>query len=77
MVPIRSTAGYTPRGIKNEFSRIVGSVIVAGSLPPPLTRPSAVHVLPPRLGGSYIILPVAVKFPIDLVQVDRFENIEV
>src|SRR4029453_19610580 len=51
-----------PRGIRNEFSSIAGSVMVAGSLPPPVTRPKAVHVLPPRLGGSYIILPWPLSF---------------
>src|SRR6266550_1166840 len=43
-----------PRGIRNEFARTVWSVIEPGSLPPPLTRARAVHVLPPRFGGSYI-----------------------
>ena len=43
-----------PRGIRNEFARTVGSVIEPGSLPPPLIRAREVHVLPPRLGGSYI-----------------------
>src|SRR5262249_58733214 len=46
-----------PRGIRNEFSSTAGSVMDAGSLPPPLTLPKAVHVLLPRLGGSYITLP--------------------
>ena len=47
-----------PRGIRNEFARTVESVIVEpGSfVTPPLTRPNPVHVLPPRLGGSYITL---------------------
>src|SRR5438094_4868125 len=43
-----------PRGIRNELVRTVGSVIEPGSLPPPETRASPVHVLPPRFGGSYI-----------------------
>jgi hypothetical protein len=46
-----------PLGIRNEFARTVVSVMVAGSLPPPLTRASAVQVLPPRFGGSYITFP--------------------
>src|SRR5262249_45613969 len=46
-----------PRGIRNELASTVGSVIVAGSLPPPVTRPRAVHVLLPRFGGSFITLP--------------------
>ena len=43
--------------MKNAFASTAGSVIEPGSSPPPETRPNAVQVLPPRLGGSYIILP--------------------
>src|ERR1051325_5206092 len=43
-----------PRGMRKEFASTVGLVIDAGSSPPPETRASAVQVLPPRLGGSYI-----------------------
>src|SRR4029079_16488928 len=43
-----------PRGMRKEFASTVGSVIEPGSSPPPLTRPRALQVLPPRLGGSYI-----------------------
>ena len=46
-----------PLGIRNEFASTVVSVMVAGSLPPPLTRANAVQVLPPRFGGSYITFP--------------------
>src|SRR4051812_12668086 len=50
-----------PRGMRNEFANTVGSVIAEPGSSPlapvgTVTRPSAVQVLPPRLGGSYIIL---------------------
>src|SRR5664279_1406118 len=47
-------ASVYPRGIRNEFARALGSVTAPGSLPP-TPRFKVAIVLPPRLGGSYIM----------------------